>query len=266
MKDSQKNNNNYIQELEDKILDLSFQLNNKKNELIELKTTHYNRIRKLIHNLKNPIGVAYSFSEILMENPSELNSEKSKKYLEVIQNSTHFSIETLNGLAEINRLNSPSYQLNLTSTNYIELVLNCIQKFTKEAESKNIILIKNFPKNPLFLTISIQEIEKLIEILVHNALRYSPKNSTIKITINETEAAVETCILDEGIGIDEKDFLTIFNEFSVIQTYSNSNTKCVGLGLAIAQKIIQLHQGSISVKSSLGNGAEFKISIPKKYN
>jgi K+-sensing histidine kinase KdpD len=262
LKENKKNASDYIQELEDKIVDLSLQLKGKDNVLNSLQTAHYERIRKLVHNLKNPIGVVYSFSEIMAENNENPISEKEKKYINAIKNSALFSLETLNSLAKINSLNSPKFKLKIEHINYTELVKNVIKKFAVEAEEKQILMTVKTSEKPIFATIDGDEIQQVISILLQNAFRFSTNNSTITISIQEINGLVETAIIDEGIGIDEKDLQTIFNEFSVVNTYSNDNQKCIGLGLAIAKKIIDLHKGSIAIQSTIRKGSRFSFSIP----
>ena len=88
-----KNSAEYIEELENKIVDLSLKLKGKSNQLKNIENENYERIRKLVHNLKNPIGIAYSFSEMIAESSEKISKEKLEKYTDIIQKSTAFSIE-----------------------------------------------------------------------------------------------------------------------------------------------------------------------------
>jgi K+-sensing histidine kinase KdpD len=263
LKEIDKKSVAYIQELEDKIIDLSLQLKGKNNELNTAQLKNYNRILKLVHNLKNPMGVAFSFSEILSNEGENLPAEKFKKYIEAIQKSTNFSIETLNSIASINRLKSPNLNLNYSELNYSELLNKVIEKFNEEATNRDIKITLNTPKKAIFLKLNNVEISEVLSILINNALRYSANNSTINIKLQEKENTIETSVSDEGIGISNLDLPIIFNEFFVVNTYSKDKQKCIGLGLSIAKQITQLHRGEISVKSTLHNGSIFKLSLPK---
>jgi signal transduction histidine kinase len=75
---------------------------------------------------------------------------------------------------------------------------------------------------------------------------------------------VETTITDQGIGISEADLPHIFEEFYVVNTYSEDKQKCIGLGLAIAKKIMELHKGNIDVNSIFEKASSFKLILPKK--
>ena len=103
----------------------------------------------------------------------------------------------------------------------------------------------------------------MLRVLIHNALRFSPNNSTIKVEVVENDKHIETIITDEGIGISESDLVNVFNEFYVVNTYSEDKEKCIGLGLSIAEIIVENHKGTITVDSELNKGTCFKLSLPK---
>jgi len=257
-----KKSKEYISELEEKIVELSLKLKSKTNELNSLNESNKKIIGKLIHNLKNPIGVIFSFSEMMLEDFQDYSSEKMEKHLQIIKNSAGFSIQLLNIIAKYSQLQSPDLELNFKRLNYIELLNTIINEFGVLAEEKKIAIKRNFTENAIFLKVDEEEISLVIRNIMSNAVRYSNENSTITITVTETNNSVETVITDEGIGISEGNLSAIFNEFYVVNTYSSDKQKCIGLGLPIARKIIQLHKGEISVKSNINKGSSFKITLP----
>ncbi|MBL4939688.1 MAG: sensor histidine kinase, partial [Lutibacter sp.] len=74
---------------------------------------------------------------------------------------------------------------------------------------------------------------------------------------------INTCITDEGIGISETDLPNIFKEFYVVNTYSEDKQKCIGLGLTIANVVIQHHNGKITVTSEINKGTNVEMTLPK---
>ena len=174
-----KNSAEYIEELENKIVDLSLKLKGKSNQLKNIENENYERIRKLVHNLKNPIGIAYSFSEMIAESSEKISKEKLEKYTDIIQKSTDFSIEILNALASLNRLKSPKFKLNYQNSNYCEYITNVVNKFKTEKDNRDISIEMNVPKNTVFLSFDINEITHVIDNILSNAMRFSSNNSTI---------------------------------------------------------------------------------------
>lgn len=253
----------YIEELEDKIIDLNLILKRKDTELASIHQENIKVIRKLNHNLKNPIGVVLSFSEMMIEDLEIYTPEKLTKHLHIIKNSATFSLQLLTNVSKFTRLRLPEIHFIFSKNNLIEIVDAVLNEF-KEVELKSNISIKRvFPKKAIFLGLDEAEFKEAIRNIISNAFRYSKSDSTITITIKENTDTIETIITDEGIGISEEDLPTVLNEFYVVNTYSENKQKCIGLGLAIANKIVELHKGKITVSSTLGKGSNFKIVLPK---
>ena len=200
---------------------------------------------------------------MIAESSEKITKEKLEKYTDIIQKSTDFSIEILNALASLNRLKSPKFKLDYQNSNYCEVLTNVVNKFKTETDNTNISIEMNVPKNTVFLSFDINEITHVIDNILSNAMRFSSNNSTVSIAVIETEKTVETIITDNGIGISEADLPHVFDEFWVVNTYSENNNKCVGLGLAIAKIIVNYHNGEIKASSSFGKGTAFSFTLPK---
>jgi len=253
----------YISELEDKIVTLSLKLRKKTNELNSVNEVNKKTIGKLVHNLKNPIGVVYSFSDMIIEDVEDYTTEKLEKHLQVIKNSAEFSLQFLNSIAKYSQLQSPDLKYDLKTLNYINIVTNVIAEFNSIAEEKNIRIETDLPESLPFLQVDEAEISLAIKNILNNAFRYSNEKSTIKITIKENLNTVETIINDEGIGISEENLPYISTNFFVVNTYSEDKQKCIGLGLSIANKIVEHHKGKILITSVLHKGSSIKILLPK---
>lgn len=261
MAKKEKNTENYIPELEEKIIDLSLKLKNKSNELNTAIETNSKILGKLTHNLKNPVGVIFSFSEIMLEDLEDYSIEKLGKHLQIIKNSAIFSLAFLDAISKYNRVQSPNFALKTEQINYAELVNCLINDFSAKASEKNIGFEVNLPSNDIFLTLDKNEIIEALSAILNNALRYSNEKSTVAVSVAVQKNRIETNITDQGIGISETDLPHIFEEFYVVNTYSEDKQKCIGLGLAIAKKIIELHKGKISAESTLEKGSSFKIIL-----
>ncbi len=262
MAKKEKNSDKYIPELEEKIIDLSLKLKSKSNELNAAIETNSKILGKLTHNLKNPVGVIFSFSEMILEDLEDYSAEKLGKHMQIIKNSATFSLAFLDTISKYTRVNSPNYSLKTERINFSELVNSVINDFKVKAFEKNIGLKMNFPSKEIFLTLDRDEITQALSAILNNALRYSNENSTVNVSVEETKNTVETTITDQGIGISDTDLPHIFEEFYVVNTYSDDKQKCIGLGLAIAKKIIEKHNGKISANSILEKESRFKITLP----
>ncbi|PCI05023.1 MAG: hypothetical protein COB81_01760 [Flavobacteriaceae bacterium] len=239
----------------------------------QLKTVHekFNYLQKkqafivgkTIHNLKNPVGISSSFAEMILEDLALYTPEKLRKHLTVIKNSCDFSIGLLNNLQYISKLESGKSPLYLEEKNYCKLVKKTVKLQQILADKRSVKLKLTINCAPCKIPLDVIEIKQALNNVIHNAHRYSPENSTVKIKISATEDFIITSIKDTGIGIEKKELKDIFNEFKVISTFSDDGEKCLGLGLTIAREIIEQHKGKISVTSTLEKGSTFTIKIPR---
>ena len=263
MKKAELDSTVYIKELEEKIVDLSLRLKNRTKEHNLVLEKNKKIIGKLVHNLKNPIGIAFSFSDMILEDIDDYSIDKLRKHVQIIKNSAEFSIQLLNSIAKFTQLRSPDFTYNFKKIDYIELVNNVLNEFNSTAEKKSIIIERNFSDIPIFLMGDRDKISLAIRNIINNSLRYSRDNSTIKISVKENLESVNTSITDEGVGISESDLPNIFKEFYIVNTYSEDKQKCIGLGLSIANEIIQHHKGKITVSSSINKGTIVEAIFPK---
>jgi len=253
-----------VNELMDEIINLKFRLKRKDNELHAVKLGNQNLLRKLNHNLKNPIGIIFSYAEIMLEDIEDCPPEATKKYLEIIKKSTGFLVQLLNSIASYSSLQSPEMVFCYKKLNYIDLLDRIIDRFRPESIKNRIGIKRNYSSNEVEMSIDADRISKALYNIIDNAFRYSSPKSTITIHVTEKPHTVETVITDEGIGILEEDLPKVFHEFYVVNTYSEDTKKCIGLGLTTANRIVQRHQGKIELKSAIGSGTSVKITLPKK--
>lgn len=261
MNKTQKNSETYIEELEEKIIDLSLKLKANNNLLAASETTHNKLIATLTHNLKNPISIAYSFSDMILENAENYTPEKLEKHLKIIKESSQYAISLLNTFVTYQQVNSTNYNYKFELKNYTELINDIINNNTLLAQNKHITILHSLPKEPIFTTIDAKKITLALQQILNNAIRFSKPYSKITIVVTTTNNNIITEIIDEGIGISKNNIENVFNSFFVVNTYDLDKKKCIGLGLSIAQNIVTKHNGSISIDSKLNNGSTLKIIL-----
>lgn len=262
LKKEAKEQLNYKDELEDKIIELSLKLKNKDKELNEVVELNNLIFKKLIHNLKNPVGIAFSFSEMILEGIDNYNPEKLKSHVEIIKNSSDFSLKFLNKLAEYARYQQLELKFTFLEYDFLNFINSVIAKAEVLANKKSIHINKKLPTEVVKFKFDKNELEIAILNILNNAIRYSNENSEIGIEVTTTQSELNISVSDYGLGLEQKDFLFIFDEFCVVNTYSEDKEKCIGLGLPIAQKIVKKHGGKISIKSEISKGSTFTISLP----
>jgi len=174
-------------------------------------------------------------------------------------------------LEEIGKLESLSTSLlrlarnehgrrNNQLVNLSEIIVSAYSRVEKIAQKKQIEF-----HNQILPVEIIGDEENLIElfvILLHNAVKYSPEKSVIKLKMKTEKGRILIEIIDQGIGIEKEDLPHIFDRFyRTDKARTSTKEGGYGLGLAIAKTIIENHQGSIQVESTPGKGSTFKVSL-----
>ena len=259
-----KTQEDYIADLEEKVFELSLKLKNEQSQLGEQAALNGLVFKKLIHNLKNPVGVAFSFSEMMLYDIAKYTPEKLEKHLNIIHNSAGFSIDLLNSFAGFSRYQMPDFVLHKKEGDIVPFLKNVISKITPIAHEKNIAITSVIPAASTSILFDSFEMNIALDAIILNAIRYSNENSTIDILVKELDDAIEISVTDQGIGVSEEHIGLLCSEFYVVNTYSADGKKCIGLGLSISKRIILKHKGTLNIVSELNKGTTVCISLPKK--
>ena len=232
-----------------------------------LKNEEYRRyfFGKVIHNLKNPIGISFSFSEMILEDLDIYSKEKLEKHINVIKNSCSFSLDLLDNLVHLTKIESGNLELDIKEHDYLAFLNDVIVKNLIFAHKRNIVIKTDFPKNDFKLSFDKTELTFVINNLLSNAIRYSNNNTEILIRVSADKNLIKTEVIDQGKGIKEEEIQNLFKPFQTTSTIANDRSKSNGLGLAIAKKIINEHQATIHVESEFEVGSNFYFLIKKDF-
>ncbi len=210
------------------------------------------------HELRTPITALKSEIEVnLRDKKLSLKDAKTllKSNLEEVNNLQYLS-DNLIKLSQNQKINSV-----FTFVNLKEIINQSIKKVKPLANAKR-ISIKTINIEDT-ITGDHQSLVELFTIFLDNAIKYSPNKTKITVSGKSRRASVVVSIRDQGIGVDSEDIPHLFDRF---YRANNARTKKddggYGLGLSIAQKIVDAHGGSIDVKSKLNEGTTFVITLP----
>jgi len=169
------------------------------------------------------------------------------------------SLQTLTNnllrLAQIPQGNALKYMEKTSLDNCIE---NACKKVTALAKKKHIIIHQNL--SDAFVMGEESSLTEVFVIFLENAIKYSPEKTEVTINSQKEKNVIKVAIIDQGVGIEGKDLPHIFNRF--YRSQQSYPEEGYGLGLSIAKRIIQTHNGSIAVASEINKGTTFIITLP----
>ena len=215
-------------------------------------------VRMVSHELKTPLAGI----NICAENIVDIdNREESIKNAENIIYASELLLETINNFLNLSRLENDMIKLELFPISLIDTMQECIKLHEVIAKNKNINItfkhdnISSFKADKKHLQI-------VFNNLLSNAIKYSEKDSDVAVSINNEDQMIRISIQDSGIGIPENETKKIFEKFYRSKNNLEGNVKGTGIGLAITKKIVEIHNGSITVNSIVGKGSTFTVMLP----
>jgi len=234
----------------------------KKNiELLEINEQKNKVLSTVAHDLRNPLNVIMGFSELLLYEPYNLNSEEIE-FLNLIKKSANFMFSLVNELLDISKMELAKPDLNLELSDIVELVKENIHINKKLAEKKQINLFLHIDGDIPPIIVDKIKIDQILNNLISNAIKYSHENKKVYISIENSINSIKISVKDEGQGIPENELKGLFNPFHKTSVKSTAGEKSTGLGLAIAKKIVTEHKGRIWVESKVGEGSTFFVLLP----
>ena len=219
-------------------------------------------INNMTHELKTPIATISLSSEMIMRLETDDDLEKAKKYAGIIFKENKRLETQVERVLNISTLDTENTTLNKKSLDFHELLVEVKDTFDfNQLANGGKILIEN---NASVFTIQADPIHitNVVYNLLDNAVKYSTTKPVISITTKNERNHLVIEIKDNGIGIRKEDLKMIFDKFYRVSTGNIHDIKGFGLGLFYVKLIINEHNGSIDVKSKLGEGTTFTIKLP----
>lgn len=229
--------------------------------IVEMVDEQNRFITDASHELRTPLTALRSEIEVGM-----LNKHLTLKEARTLIQSNLEEVVALQKLSE-SLLELTQYQnkeQDLFEQIHLEEVMEeAISKVKALAKQKKITIANNV--KGMSMNGGKERLRELFVILLDNAIKYSPEKSTVHISGKATRRFHTITVVDEGMGIDEKDSPHIFDRFYRADTSrSKTNAAGYGLGLSIAKKIVDIHKGTIQVKSIIHKGSAFTVMLPVK--
>lgn len=213
------------------------------------------------HDLRNPLYLILSYSEILKEGSVGPVNEKQAGLLEKIHNSSQYMKALLENLLDISKIESGKIELDKKVQDFNAVAGTQVDLNQLLAEKKNIHIEFKAGKIPP-VSFDGNSIIQVIGNFLGNAIKFSPANTTVRISTGLDGGNIRFSVQDEGPGIPEKEQKLLFEEFQTLSAKPTGGEKSTGLGLAIAKKIIHLHGGKVGVESKPGQGSTFYFLLP----
>ncbi len=221
-------------------------------------------IVNMSHELRTPLNVILSTSKVteMSIKNGNLSEEYLLQKLEQINKNSNRLLKLVNNLIDITKFESGIYEIKLENLNIVEVVEDVVLATVDYSTCKNIELIFDTAEEEIITAIDKDKIERMMLNLLSNAIKYTNENGSIRVYIYREKDRVYIRISDTGIGIPKDKLEEIFNRFYQVEDIMNRNEEGSGIGLCLVEEIVTIHDGVIDVKSQVGKGSTFEITLP----
>lgn len=231
-------------------------------ELDQLKTDFFAIIS---HEFRTPLSVILGSLQMLdlsMKKYPTQNIDQWSRYLQTIKQNCLRSIRLSNNLIDTTKIDAGYFEMHFTNCNIVSLVEEITLSVADYIKDKGISIQFDTEIEEKIIACDIDKIERIILNLLSNAVKFTDNGGGIYVSIFDRETSVVISIRDTGIGIPGDKTDQIFERFRQVDQSTTRNNEGSGIGLSLVKSLVNMHHGTISVKSTLGEGSEFFIDLP----
>lgn len=218
-------------------------------------------LANISHELRTPLNSILGFSDILGTQLYGNLNPKQEEYVNDIKISATHLLGMINEVLDMSKIEANAMKVVKSAfwiSRAVDEVANILSPL---AQKKNVKLIKNMDVD-FEVFADYQKIQQILYNLVSNAIKYSPDNDEVEISVNSDDENFRILVHDNGIGIDKKYHGKIFAKFVQLDSAYTKKESSTGLGLTITKELVELHGGKISLISEVNNGSTFIVEIP----
>lgn len=212
------------------------------------------------HELKTPLQSVLGYSEIMLGGLAR--PEDSRRFLQKIYGEAKNLLQLIDDIIRLSRLDD-FHKDDFEIFSLQEAARRAAARVQPLAERRGISLLLQLPEQEYRLSGVPQLLQEVLANLLENAVKYNYEGGSVTLSLRQEEGAYVLTVADTGIGIAPKEQKRIFERFYRVDKSRRKQVEGTGLGLSIVKHGVQLHDGSITVKSALQEGSEFIIRLPK---
>ena len=234
----------------------------KAEQLAEVDGLKSRFFANISHEFRTPLTLILGPLETIR---SKLADEESQHAITMMQRNAQRLLRLINQLLDLSKIDAGGMKLQASRGNIVPFVKGIAQSFQSSAGRRGVALHVEVEKDEIELYFDQDKMEKIVTNLISNAYTFTPEGGSVTVRVTSSSQApagsVEIIVADTGIGIPEQEIPRIFDRFYQVDPSQKREQEGTGIGLALTRELVELHQGTIKVKSEVGKGAEFTVSF-----
>lgn len=238
------------------------------DQLAEKENSQRDFINSIIHELRNPLNAIVGFSDLIKEKVKNPNSvDECLDYANEIEKAATDLNDLIRDLLEVDSAAEGSFSVDLSQKiDVVDIIKRSVRLNYDFGIRRKITIRTNVNQDLLPINLDTKRTKQILSNLISNAIKYSPKNTEITVSaknvIKNEQKFLQITVSDQGFGMTENQVKVAFEKYQTIKNPNSGIVDSFGLGLPITKQLVELQNGTISVKSEVGKGSEFILEFP----
>ncbi len=233
-----------------------------RDEIEELQKQKDDLFAVIIHDIKNPASLIKSLVDLLRS--YDLTAVEQQEVMNDIFETTTKIVNLSQEVSRILALEGTKLTLKLENEQINDIIKDVVRRNDVHAKKKNISILLDLDENLPGVEMDVQKIDEVIDNLISNGIKFSPEGTKVRVKSAKELKRVVVEVSDNGQGLSEEDVQSAFQRGTRLSAKPTGGETSSGFGLWIVKKLIEAHQGKVWVKSVLGKGSTFALSLPFK--
>lgn len=223
-------------------------------------------LASMSHELRTPLNAILGLSEALQEEVYGPLTVKQRRSLGTIEQSGKHLLELITDILDLSKIESGKMELQIAPTSLENLCASSLSFVRQQAHQKNLTLNSKFVQPLGLIEVDERRIRQVLVNLLSNAVKFTPDGGevTLEVAVNRDAELIEMSVSDTGIGIAPENIGKLFMPFVQLDSSLSRRYAGTGLGLALVQRLVELHNGKVTLVSEEGKGSCFTVSLPWK--
>jgi signal transduction histidine kinase len=216
----------------------------------------------LSHELRTPLNTVLGYSRMLREDDEKMPEDVRQRALEALQRNADTLNRLVSDVLDTSRIVTGKLRLAFESCPVDRLIEEAVETVQPTAGAKGVTIDRRVESGIAVMG----DRDRLLQViwnLLSNAVKFTPSGGSIRVEGRRRTGTVEIVVADSGVGIRKEDLPLVFQRFWQAHTGVSREYSGLGIGLALARHLVELHGGAIAVESGgIGTGATFKVTLP----
>ena len=230
-------------------------------QMRRLEELRDNLVHMIVHDLRSPLTGISGFLDLALVLEKETLTEDGLDYLQTAKRSTTAVIDMVSAVLDVSKMEAGEMKLHLAECDLVRMAVDLMSGMQSLKEGREMVL--DAPPAPVTVVADGDLILRVIQNLLGNALKFTPSNGRIRLSIEPDEDRICVTVRDNGPGIPAEYLEKIFEKFGQVEARASQRKFSTGLGLTFCKLAVEAHGGSIGVKSEVDKGSTFWFVLPK---